>query len=57
MRYEVRTPVSSEHSSRSSFEAVKSQMKIDILEAPKNHQGAKEHVSKQAQLRSLFCSH
>jgi hypothetical protein len=56
-RYEVRTPISSEHSSRSSFGAVKSQMKVDIRQAPKNHKDTKDRVSKRAQLRSLSCSH
>jgi len=43
-KFKGRTPTSSEHPSRSSFEAVKSQVKVDIREAPKNHKGAKDRA-------------
>ncbi|KAI0298233.1 hypothetical protein BC826DRAFT_1103163 [Russula brevipes] len=44
MKHKGRTPISSDHSSRPSFEDVKSQVKINISEAPKNHKDAKEHA-------------
>jgi hypothetical protein len=56
-KYKGRTLSSSQHPSRPSFEDVKSQVKVNISEAPKNHKDAKDRVSTQAQLCSLSCSH
>ena len=53
-KFKGRTPCSSEHPSRPSFEAVKKQVKVDIREAPRNHKDAKSRVSKQAQLCSSY---
>ncbi|KAF5376150.1 hypothetical protein D9615_007748 [Tricholomella constricta] len=42
--FKGRTPNSSAHPSRPSFEAVKRQLKVDIREAPKNHKDAKDRA-------------
>ncbi|KAI0286330.1 hypothetical protein BC826DRAFT_1049117 [Russula brevipes] len=44
-KFKGRTPKPSEHPSRPSFEADKNKMKIDIIEAPKNHQAAKHRIN------------
>ncbi|KAF5388374.1 hypothetical protein D9615_000746 [Tricholomella constricta] len=43
-KFKGRTPSSSAHPSRPSFEAVKRQVKVDIREVPKNHKAAKDRA-------------
>ena len=45
-RYKGRTPKSSDHPSRPSFEVARGQIEVDIKEAPKDHKGAKDRVRK-----------
>ncbi|KAN0082941.1 hypothetical protein V8E55_008736 [Tylopilus felleus] len=43
-KYRGRTPKTSEHPSRLSFEVVKDEVKVDITQASRNHKVAKDHA-------------
>jgi hypothetical protein len=56
-KFKGRTPRPSSHPSRPSFDAVKSQIKVDIQEAPRDHEDAKIRVSGWSPLFLVPLSH